>query len=310
VVAAPAGVATGYVADALLGDPARWHPVAGFGQLAAAVESKVWQPTRRAGAAFAGVLVGASWACGATLAHTTRRRPALGVATAGAALWMALGARSLGREARAVEGALATGDLTLARSRAQRIVGRDLSQASVTDVARAVVESVAENTADATVAPLLWAATAGPAGALAYRAANTLDAMVGHRVERYARFGWAAARLDDLMTWPAARVGALATACVASLVGGEGRSTVRIVRRDGGRHPSPNAGLMEAAFAGALGVRLGGVNTYFGVSEERPTLGDGHPPAPSDIGRAVRLAEGCGLVSAMIASLVAWGLAR
>lgn len=294
----------------MLGDPVRWHPVAGFGRLALAVEARLWRPRRSAGALYAALLVGAAGLAGALLGRVARRRPGVHALGRGAALWTALGGRSLGRRASLVAGALERGDLVGARAHAQALVARDLSAATAQEVARATLESVAENTVDAVVAPLTWAAVAGPAGALAYRAANTLDAMVGYRVERYQRFGWAAARLDDVLTWPAARLGVLAAVCAAPVAGGSARGAWRVAVRDGGRHPSPNAGLMEAAFAGALGLRLGGANRYGDVVEVRPALGDGRAPDASDIRRAVRLASGCGLTAAAAAALASWRPAR
>jgi len=139
--------------------------------------------------------------------------------------------------------------------------------------------------------------------ALAYRAVNTLDAMVGHRNERYLRFGWAAARIDDAVNWPAARLAAALAALLAPLVGGTARGTPRIARRDAGRHPSPNAGCLEAAFAGALGVRLGGRNVYGGRAEHRPELGDGRPPVTADVARAVRLSRAVGVAGAGLLAL-------
>ncbi len=158
-------------------------------------------------------------------------------------------------------------------------------------LARATVESVAENTCDAAVAPLLWGAVFGLPGLLGYRAVNTLDAMVGHRDVHYAKFGWAAARLDDVANLVPARLTALLAVALAPAAGGNGRQALRALRRDGGAHPSPNAGRCEAAFAGALGVRLGGTNVYQGRAEQRGTLGDGPSPTPADIDRAVRLSR-------------------
>ncbi len=144
-------------------------------------------------------------------------------------------------------------------------------------------------------------------GAAAYRAANTLDAMVGHRSPRYERFGFAAARLDDALTWPAARIGALLSVALAPAVGGGAREAWRVLRRDGARHPSPNAGRMEAAFAGALGVCLGGRNVYAGSAEERPRLGDGSPPGAADVRRAAALSLLVGAAGALLAAgVVAW----
>jgi adenosylcobinamide-phosphate synthase len=201
---------------------------------------------------------------------------------------------------------LEAGDLAGARRHVPVLVGRDPRPLDAAGLARAGVESLAENTADAVVGPLLWGALAGAGGAAGYRAANTLDAMVGHRSERFERFGWAAARLDDALTWPAARLAAGLTCLLAPAVGGRPAAAWRALRRDGGTHPSPNAGRLEAAFAGALGVRLGGPTVYDGRVEERPGLGDGPTPRAGDVRRAARL---CGLVGAASALLLA-GAAR
>jgi adenosylcobinamide-phosphate synthase len=150
------------------------------------------------------------------------------------------------------------------------------------------VESVAENTVDAVVAPALWAVALGAIGAVAYRGVNTLDAMVGHRSDRYRNYGWAAARLDDLANWVPARMTA---ALVAAVRPGRAAAIWRAVRSDAGSHPSPNAGVAEAAFAAALGLRLGGTNRYGGRVEVRPPLGDGRPAGPSDIRAAARLSR-------------------
>jgi adenosylcobinamide-phosphate synthase len=284
----------GYAADLALGDPRRRHPVAAFGGLAAALESRMHRPSRAAGALYTALLVG-----GAALLGRVAGRCAIALA---AALWAALGGRSLAREARSVARLVDSGDLPAARGAVTALVGRDPSGLDAAELCRAAVESVAENTVDAVVAPLMWGAVAGPAGVLAHRAANTLDAMVGHRNERFERFGWASARLDDALNWPAARVTALATAALAPLAGGSAGATWRVVRRDGAAHPSPNGGRAEAAFAGALGVRLGGRNVYGARVEERPALGDGASPGPADIERAVRLSLAVGAVCALAAA--------
>ncbi len=165
-------------------------------------------------------------------------------------------------------------------------MGRDPSTLDGVGIARACVESIAENSADAVVAPLFWGAVAGVPGLVGYRAINTLDAMWGHRNERYREFGWAAARLDDVANWLPARA---TVAINAALVGPRGAAEViRIVRRDAPAHPSPNAGPVEASWAAALGVRLGGTNHYDGVDEDRGHLGDGPPVTVDDIPRATR----------------------
>ena len=295
-----AGLLLGYAADAVLGDPRRGHPVAGFGTVAGALERRVWAPDRARGAAYAGSLVGSGVLLGVGLERLARG-PRGRFVVVGAATWTVLGGRSLWREAEAVAGHLARGDLPAARVQVTHLIGRDTSRLSAAEVARACVESVAENTSDAVVAPLLWGAVLGAPGLLGYRAANTLDAMVGHRSERYARFGWAAARFDDLVNLGPARVGGLLAAAAAPLVGGSPRAALRAVRRDAGRHPSPNAGVVEAAFAGALGVRLGGVNVYEGHVEDRGTLGDGRLVEVVDVARAVRLARATSLLSLGVA---------
>jgi adenosylcobinamide-phosphate synthase len=288
-----AAIIAGYAADLALGDPARWHPVAGFGRLAGRVERALYAPSRARGAAFALGLVALAAVGGELAARAVGRSAALLGLT-----WVALGGRSLRREARRIAAALDAGDLVGAHAALPALAGRDPERLDARGVCRAVVESVAENTGDAVVGALLWGTVAGPAGVAAYRAANTLDAMVGHRSERYATFGWTAARLDDALSWPAARAGAALAATLAPVVGGSPRAAWRAMRRDGAAHPSPNAGRLEAAFAGALGVRLGGPLSYGGRPELRSELGDGHAPDAADVRRAARLSLAVGAVAA------------
>jgi adenosylcobinamide-phosphate synthase len=289
----------GYGADLAFGDPRRWHPVAGFGQAAIALERRTYAPSRRNGAVHAVALVGLA-AAGAGLATRIAGRAGVGRgAVLAAATWVSLGGRSLVCEARAVAAHLERDDLEAARRAIPALVGRDPSRLDAAELSRATIESVAENTADAVVGALVWGAIAGAPGVLAYRAANTLDAMIGRRNERYGSFGWAAARLDDLMSWPGARLGAAWAIVLAPLVEGSPRAAWRVTRRDGSAHPSPNAGQIEAAFAGALGLRLGGPLTYDGRVEERPTLGDGRAPRPDDILRAARLSLAVGIAAAL-----------
>ena len=223
-----------------------------------------------------------------------------------AVVWATLGGRSLERAALRLAAALEAGDVEAARLLAPALVGRDPSELDSTELCRAAVESVAENTNDAVVAPLFWAALAGAPGAGAYRAVNTLDAMVGHKHDRYREFGWFSARLDDCASWPSARLSALLAVVCAPLVGGSPRAAWRAAWHDGRLHPSPNGGRVEGAFAGALGLRLGGVNRYAHGVEVRPSLGSGRPPAVTDIRRAVVLARLVGVG----ALLLALGVAR
>jgi adenosylcobinamide-phosphate synthase len=291
-------LAVGYGADLVLGDPRRHHPVAGFGQLATALESPLYAPSRRNGALYTAILVGLAALAGELGARLCRRLGAGEGPALAAVCWVALGGRSLVREAERVAGHLDRGELEAARAALPALVGRDPAGLDEGGICRATVESVAENTGDAVLAPLFWGALAGPAGIAAYRGANTLDAMVGNRSERYLRFGWAAARLDDGLNLAPARLGAGLTALCAPLVGGSPAAAWAAVRRDAGAHPSPNAGQLEAAFAGALGLRLGGPLAYGGRVENRPPLGDGRPAERADVHRAARLSLAVGISGA------------
>jgi adenosylcobinamide-phosphate synthase len=296
----PAGLALGYAADRLLADPRRGHPVAGFGSAAAALERRWWRDDRRAGAAYVVLLVGGAVALGLVAERTPRPLPRT-ILTA-AATWAVLGGTSLDREGAAIQRLLDEARLDDARVRLTHLVGRDTSRLSESEVVRAAVESLAENTSDAVVAPLVWGAVAGVPGLLGYRAANTLDAMVGHRSARYQRFGWAAARLDDVLNLPGSRL----TAALTVLLGDDSAAAWRAWRRDAGGHPSPNAGSVEAAYAGALGIRLGGTNTYGAGAdqwvEHRAIMGDGRVPDREDLARARRLARRVGLAAGLIAA--------
>jgi adenosylcobinamide-phosphate synthase len=295
-----AALLAGYAADLLAGDPRRWHPVAGFGRVALALEHAAYATTRRRGAVVTLLLVAGAGLCAELLARAASRAE-LGRSVALAAVtWAALGGRSLRSEAVRVADLLERDELEQARGALRALCGRDAGALEAPELCRAAVESLAENTGDAVVGALMWGAVGGPAGVAAYRAANTLDAMVGHRNEHYAAFGWAAARLDDVMSWPAARMAAMLACLAAPAVGGSPRRAARIARRDGAAHPSPNSGRVEAAFAGALGLRLGGPLAYKGRSEERAVLGDGRAPGVADIHRAARLSLAVGAASAAI----------
>jgi adenosylcobinamide-phosphate synthase len=299
-------ILAGYGADLLLGDPRRAHPVALFGGIAHALEARVYRSLRRTGAGYVAGLVGLAVASTLLLERLASRLRHGRASLIAACLWAALGGRSLTREGMRLREALDAGDLAAARERLPALVGRDPSALDAAEICRASIESIAENTGDAVVGPLVWCAIGGATGAVGYRAINTLDAMVGHRSERYERFGWAAARLDDLVSWPGATLTALLTVALAPAAGGSPARSWRVLRRDGRRHPSPNAGRLEAAFAGALDVRLGGRNVYGDRVEERPQLGDGRTPEPSDLARAARLSVLVGAAAAMITAALTW----
>ena len=271
------GAALGVAADRLVGEPpAAVHPVVAFGRLMRGVERGLYGDSRGRGVAhtLVGVTVGAG--AGGLVGSTA------------AATCLSVGGRALGKAASAVGDAVDAGDLVQARALLPSLVGRNPDGLDEKEIVRAVVESVAENTVDAVVAPALWAALAGAPGALGYRAVNTLDAMVGHRSHRYRRYGWASARLDDAAGWVPARVTA---ALVAAVRPRAAREVWTAVRRQAPAHPSPNAGVAEAAFAAALGLRLGGQNRYGDRVELRPPLGTGRPPERGDIARAVALSR-------------------
>ena len=299
------GLLVGYLADRAWADPARAHPVAGFGLAAGRLERAVWADSRRRGLTYTGLCVGAAVlaAAAAERAAPRRRRAALVAAT-----WSVLGGTSLTRAGTAVAEALDAGDLATARALLPTLCGRDPQQLDAGGLARAALESVAENTADAVVAPLLWGAVAGMPGLVGYRAVNTLDAMVGHRSLRHANFGWASARLDDVANIVPARLTALLAAVLAPMVGGSPRRTLQVLVRDGARHPSPNAGQCEAAFAGALGVTLGGPISYGGRVEMRGPHGDGPAPTADDLRQAVRLSSAVGAAAAVLAAALATAL--
>jgi adenosylcobinamide-phosphate synthase len=210
-----------------------------------------------------------------------------------------LSVSGLAEAARNVEMGLREGRLERARTQVGHLVGRDTGDLSESEVCRAAVESVAENTSDGVVAPMFYGAFFGAPGALAYKAVNTLDSMVGYRQPPYEDLGWASARLDDLANLAPSRLTMLSTAAIS----GRPLSTLLTAYRYGPLTTSPNAGMAEAAFAGALGVRIGGANTYGGVLREGPVLGDGRLPVPDDIGRAVRLMRRCCMLACLLVYL-------
>jgi adenosylcobinamide-phosphate synthase len=270
-------VAGGLVVDLITGEPpVQPHPVAAFGRAMRVVERRIYAERRSAGVLHlaAGAALGTS--AGIVLGSTT------------GATYLAVAGHALRDAAADVAAALEAADLEQARRLLPALVGRDPSGLDEKEIARAAVESVAENTVDAIIAPAVWALVGGAPAVLGYRAVNTLDAMVGHRSPRYESYGWASAKADDVAGWLPARL----TAALVAIVRPAAAADVwRAVRRDAPAHPSPNAGVAEAAFAAALGLRLGGTNRYHDRVELRPPLGTGRPPEPRDIAPAVRLSR-------------------
>lgn len=221
-----------------------------------------------------------------------------------------LAARDLWDHVRAVDDPLQAGDLPAAREAVAMIVGRDTAKLSESEVARATVETVAESAADGVIAPLLYLAIGGAPLALAYKAVNTLDSMIGHRDEHYADLGWASARLDDLVNWIPARISAVLLLLGAGLITQQVeriRNGWRVFKRDGSLHPSPNSGRPEAAMAGILGIRLGGTNFYDGIAQDRPILGmEGRSAEPRDITLAATIMVAASVLGVILAVGITW----
>lgn len=284
--------------DLVLGDPRCLpHPVRGMGWMIQRIERMVRTSVRSPqGERWAGICLAAGLSAGWLIAGWVAITLAGGVhALAGAAVTVYLGyttlaVRDLIRHAGAVQQRLEAKELDEARCAVAHLVGRDTATLSESEVVRAAVESVAESTCDGIVAPLFYLALGGPPLALAYKAINTLDSMIGHLSPEYRHFGWASARLDDMANWVPARLTGLLLVAAAFIRGCAGREAWRILRRDATKHPSPNSGWPESAMAGALRVQLGGRNVYEGIASERPRLGDPlWPLAPFHIGIALDL---------------------
>jgi adenosylcobinamide-phosphate synthase len=286
------------VLDWLFGDP-RWlpHPVVWIGRLISLLERfwrKVVADERTGGVLllFSTVVIVVTCATGLLIVMQLLHLNA-GMLAAVWLSWTCLAARSLHRESRKVADALAAGDLDGARKWLSYIVGRDTAELTEPEIWRATVETVAENTSDGVIAPLFFLIIGGPVAAIAYKAVNTLDSMVGYKNERYLYFGWASARFDDIVNFIPARLTGWLIVLAAPLLGLSGRGAMSIMRRDGRNHSSPNAGIPEAAVAGALGVQLGGTNVYFGQVVEKPTIGDpGQPLCRESYRGVVRLMYG------------------
>ena len=281
--------------DLVLGDPrALPHPVVAIGRLISFLEPLLrrgFGNARVAGVMLLATTVGVSYGTAALILHLAYAvSPAAGFLAALYLAWVSLAARSLHLESGKVAKALRQGDLPGARLALSYIVGRETAELDEQEIVRGAVETVAENTGDGVIAPLCYLMLGGPALAIAYKAVNTLDSMVGYKNERYLEFGWASARLDDLANYLPARLTGLLMVLAAPICSLSGSGAWRIMLRDGRNHSSPNSGFPEAAAAGALGVRLGGANRYFGKVVEKPAIGDASLPLSLEAyGGAVRL---------------------
>ncbi|CAJ0699746.1 Cobalamin biosynthesis protein CobD [Ralstonia edaphis] len=303
----------GVFLDRLFGEVPRWHPLVGFGRIATAMERRMnRRPAALAWSRIVGLL---AWVAtvlpfvllaGWLVVIARDVSPWLVLALDAIALYFAIGARSLHEHIAPIALALRDADLPRARALASRIVSRDLAQAADEPIARAAVESALENGSDAVFAPLFWLVVAGAPGVMLYRLANTLDAMWGYRNARFTGFGWAAARIDDVLNWMPARLTAVSYALLGSTA-----DALRCWRTQAPQWSSPNAGPVMAAGAGSLRVQLGGAARYEGIEEARPSLGAGKPATAADIARALTLVShtlwlwlgALGLIAALT-----WGL--
>ena len=308
----PVLLVAAFVADLLLGDPRRLpHPVVGIGRLIAGLERLIYErlrPRRLGGiVTVALTLLVAGALVWGILALASHLHPIVGIMTAGWLAWTCLAVRELHRQSAAVVTALQAGKLETARRALSLIVGRDTDELDEQAMLRACIETVAENTSDGIVAPLFYLGLGGPVAGIVYKAASTLDSMIGYHNDRYREFGWAAARLDDLLNWLPARLTVLLLVLAAGPLGLDARSAWRIARRDARKHASPNAGFPEAAAAGALGVQLGGPASYFGHWQEKPTFGDsGKMLTIGDYRRVVKLMYAVALLALGVACGLGW----
>lgn len=292
------------VLDMLVGDPRfQWHPVRIIGRAAMALEGpsrSLVRSQRLAGIIVAVMVIGGTGLVFALIIGAAGRiSPLLEGILSVIILYTAFAARDLADHSNAVLAALESGDIETARKRVARIVGRDTEMLDEPAIVRAAVESVAENTVDGILAPLSFAFLFGPVGAMVYKAVSTLDSTFGYKNERYLHFGWASARIDDIAAYLPARLGAVFIAGAAALLGERPVNAVRIMLRDGGKHASPNAGIPESGFAGALGVQLGGPVVRRGHIGAMPLIGDPRTPLGREhIRKANRLMYGSVLLAA------------
>jgi len=287
------GVAVGQTVDRVCGEPpVPFHPLVHVGNALTRLEQFTYRDSRAAGVVHLLIAGGAAAAGGLLLQRACGPWLATAITVS-----VASSAKMLGDTALGVATTIGSDDLVAARGELRSLVGRRTEELSVDEMVRAIIESVAENTVDGVTATWFWAIVGGAPAVCVHRVVNTLDAMVGHRNERYARFGWASARLDDVANWIPARLTALAIAgATPSFTKGRFFDVLRVVRRDGAKHPSPNGGRVEAAVAASLGVTLGGPNDYDGTVEVRSELGDGPAPRVTDVRRAVRVTHAASLL--------------
>lgn len=294
-----------YGLDIIIGDP-RWfpHPVRAIGRGIKALESYLRQtvlPLRLAGAILTITIVGLTYGLVWLICHLAGIfHPYLGKAIAILLIFMSLSVRSLAQAAKKVYSPLKADNINQARRQLGQIVSRETATLDRDSVIRGTVETVAENTVDGIISPLFYALIGGAPLAWAYKAINTLDSMVGYKDERYLQFGWFSARLDDIANFIPARLSGVIIPLAAPLTGKDGRRSLETVLKDKRKAASPNAGFPEAAFAGALGIQLGGQNIYHGRASNRPLIGKPiRPKEPEDIKQAIYLMYATSVVALM-----------
>ena len=307
-----------YLLDLALGDPPSWpHPVRLIGRAITYWQNVLYRPTVMAGGLFWLAVMGTALTGVIAVLSVAALLPSVaGIGLLTYCLYAGLATRSLHQESRQVEAALARGDLPRARNMLSMIVGRETAQLGPEEIRRAVIETVAENLADGVVAPMFFTLLLGLPGLVLYKAANTMDSMVGYKNLRYGKFGKVAARADDVLNFLPARLAALLMVPAAALAGLNWRQTWAMLRRDAGQASSPNAGWPEAAMAGALGVRLGGASTYFGHLVDKPFIGEPDAPLSAEKYRqAIRLLYTTSMLMAALTFLAllaggagVWGL--
>jgi adenosylcobinamide-phosphate synthase len=272
-------IALAFFIDLAVGDPPRWpHPVKWVGKMISFFDRRWNRGKNRKlkGTAMAAAVIGIVWSASFFLVLLFYKiHPIAGILAEAILISTAIAQKSLGVAAREVDEPLRSGDLQKARKKLSYIVGRDTEQLPEAEIIRGTVETVAENTSDGITAPLFWAFVGGAPLALVYRATNTCDSMVGYKSDRYREFGWASAKLDDVLNWIPARITAFVMMCTMKPLKTSYRRAWSILLRDAKKHPSPNSGWGEAAVAALLGIRLGGVNVYNGKKSYRAEMGEG-----------------------------------
>jgi len=271
-------IGVAFILDILIGDP-RWlpHPVRIIGKCVELLEKvlrRVFASERLAGVFLAGITVAGTYLLTYEIINMFSRFGRIWeFAVSTIIIFFSLSIRDLFKEAKGVMKELDSGNIGQARERLSQIVGRDTHNLDKQQITKACVETTAESSVDGIIAPLFFAFIGGPALAMAYKAINTLDSMVGYKYGKYLNFGWASAKLDDLVNYIPARIASVILPMSSYVCGADFLNSIKIIKRDGRKHPSPNSGIPEAAIAGALRIRLGGPSTYKGVVSDKPFIG-------------------------------------